>query len=52
MGLCYSISYGLAAGFIFYVIIKVVKGKTKEVSPVLWIVTGLFLINFIVLAIL
>jgi AGZA family xanthine/uracil permease-like MFS transporter len=52
MGLCYSISYGIAAGFIFYVIIKVVKGKTKEVSPVLWIVTGLFLINFIVLAIL
>ena len=50
MGLCYSISYGIAAGFIFYVIIKVVKGKTKEVSPVLWIVTGLFIINFIVLA--
>ncbi len=52
MGLCYSISYGIAAGFIFYVIIKVIKGKTKEISPVLWIVTGLFLINFIVLAIL
>ncbi|MGO2084138.1 NCS2 family permease [Vagococcus sp.] len=50
MGLCYSISYGIAAGFIFYVIIKTVKGKTKEVSPVLWIVTGLFVLNFVVMA--
>ncbi|MGX7023532.1 NCS2 family permease [Vagococcus hydrophili] len=50
MGFCYSISYGIAAGFIFFVIIKVVKGKSKEISPVLWIVTGLFLINFIVMA--
>ncbi|RGI30741.1 NCS2 family permease [Melissococcus sp. OM08-11BH] len=50
MGLAYSISYGIAAGFIFFVLIKVVKGKVKEISPVLWIVTGLFVINFIVLA--
>ncbi|MGY3766112.1 NCS2 family permease [Vagococcus vulneris] len=50
MGLCYSISYGIAAGFIFFVIIKLVKGKRKEVSPVLWVVTGLFVINFIMLA--
>lgn len=50
MGLAYSISYGIAAGFIFFVLIKVVKGKVKEISPVLWIVTGLFIINFIVLA--
>ncbi|MGY3703083.1 guanine permease [Vagococcus martis] len=50
MGLAYSISYGIAAGFIFYVLIKVVKGKVKEVSPVLWVVTALFIINFIVLA--
>ncbi|MGX4686014.1 NCS2 family permease [Vagococcus sp. JNUCC 83] len=50
MGLVYSISYGIAAGFIFYVLIKVVKGKVKEVSPVLWVVTALFIINFVVLA--
>ncbi|MGO3733112.1 MAG: NCS2 family permease [Vagococcus sp.] len=50
MGLCYSISYGIAAGFIFYVIVKLVKGKAKEISPVLWVVTGLFIVNFIVLA--
>lgn len=50
MGLCYSISYGIAAGFIFFVMIKLVKSKAKEVSPVLWVVTGLFVINFVMLA--
>lgn len=52
MGLCYSISYGIAAGFIFYTIVKVIKGKTKEISPILWIVDILFILNFIILAIL
>lgn len=50
MGFCYSISYGIAAGFIFYCIIKVVRGKAKEISPVLWVATGLFVLNFVVLA--
>ena len=52
MGLCYSISYGIAAGFIFFAIVKVVKGKGKEVSPVLWIVNALFILNFVIMAIL
>ncbi|MFZ1781555.1 MAG: NCS2 family permease [Enterococcus aquimarinus] len=52
MGLCYSISYGIAAGFIFFAIVKVVKGKGKEVSPVLWIVNALFILNFLIMAIL
>ncbi len=52
MGLCYSISYGIAAGFIFIAIVKVVKGKGKEVSPVLWIVNALFILNFVIMAIL
>lgn len=52
MGLCYSISYGIAAGFIFYAIVKVAKGKAKEVSVILWIVDALFILNFLILAIL
>ena len=51
MALCYSISYGIAAGFIFYCIVKVCKGKAKEVHPILWVSTGLFILNFVVLAI-
>ena len=52
MGLCYSISYGIAAGFIFFALVKVVKGKAREVSPILWIVNVLFILNFIILALL
>lgn len=52
MGLCYSISYGIATGFIFYAVVKVAKGKAREVSPILWIVNALFILNFIILAIL
>ncbi len=51
MALCYSISYGIAAGFIFYCITKVCKGKAKEVHPILWVATALFILNFILLAI-
>ena len=52
MGLSYSISNGIATGFIFYVIVKLVKGKSKEINPVLWVSTLLFILNFIVTAIL
>ena len=50
MALCYSISYGIAAGFIMYCIVKVCRKKIKEISPVLWICTGLFVLNFVLLA--
>jgi len=52
MGLCYSISYGIAAGFIFYCIVKIVKGETKDINPVLWVATLLFILNFVILALL
>lgn len=50
MGLGYSISYGIAAGFIFYCIVKICKGQFKEVHPILKVSTLLFLLNFVVLA--
>ncbi len=50
MALCYSISYGIAGGFIFFCITKTVVGKGKEVSPVIWVASGLFIINFIITA--
>lgn len=33
MALCYSISYGIAAGFIFYCIAKICKKQAKNVRP-------------------
>lgn len=50
MALAYSISYGIAAGFIFYCIVKLVKGEGKEISPVLWISTLLFILNFVLMS--
>ena len=51
MALCYSISYGIAAGFIFSIIVKICQKKIKEINPILWVCAGLFLLNFILLAI-
>ncbi|GII65190.1 MFS transporter [Sphaerisporangium krabiense] len=46
MPFTYSISNGIGAGFITYVMIKLVKGKAREVHPLLWLVTALFVIYF------
>ena len=50
MALCYSISYGIGFGFITYCLVKVCKKQAKEIYPILWVVTGLFILNFVVLA--
>lgn len=50
MAFAYSISVGIALGFIFYCLVKVIKGKAKEVHPILWGSTALFLIYFIFMA--
>lgn len=52
MPFAYSISMGIASGFIFYVIIKICKGRAKEVHPIMYIVTALFIVNYIVTAVL
>ena len=38
IALSYSISTGLAFGFISFVLIKTVAGKAKEVKPTMWII--------------
>ena len=48
MALCYSISYGIAAGFVFYCITKVCKKQAKKVHPILWVATVLFVLNFVI----
>ncbi|MFG1707534.1 NCS2 family permease [Nonomuraea sp. M3C6] len=46
MPFTYSISNGIGAGFITYVLIKLVRGKSREIHPLLWGVTILFVIYF------
>ena len=50
MAFSYSISYGIAAGFLFFIIVKLALGKVKDISPVIIVVSIFFLINFVVLA--
>jgi AGZA family xanthine/uracil permease-like MFS transporter len=46
MPLTFSITVGIGAGFVMYVLIKVVKGKAGEVHPLMWVVAVAFLIYF------
>ena len=50
MALAYNISIGIAFGFIFYVIVKLVTKKAKEVHPILWVSSGLFVVYFVLMA--
>ncbi len=46
MPFAYSITAGIGAGFIAYVVIKVVKGRAAAVHPLLWVIGVLFVIYF------
>jgi AGZA family xanthine/uracil permease-like MFS transporter len=47
----YSISNGIAAGFLFYCIVKLCRGKIKEIHPILAVTAGVFLLSFILQAV-
>jgi adenine/guanine/hypoxanthine permease len=49
--LTFSIATGLSLGVIAFSIVKLAAGKYREVSIVLWILTGLFLLRYIYLAV-
>lgn len=51
MPLSYSITTGIQFGFIFYIIVNIVNGKRKDVSPIIYIFSLLFIIDFIYRAI-
>jgi AGZA family xanthine/uracil permease-like MFS transporter len=46
MPFTYSISAGIGAGFITYVLIKAVRGKAAQIHPLMWVVAVLFVIYF------
>ena len=46
MPFTYSISVGIGAGFLAFVLIKAVRGKFAQVHPLMWVVAGLFLVYF------
>jgi adenine/guanine/hypoxanthine permease len=46
MPFTYSITVGIGAGFLAYVLIKVVRGKAAEVHVLMWVVAALFAVFF------
>ena len=49
MPLAYSISEGIAIGVISYVVINVVCGKAKKVTPLMYVLAVLFVLKYILL---
>ena len=51
MPLAYSITTGIEFGFIFYSLVNIYNNKAKEVSPIIYIFSFLFLLKYIIMAI-
>jgi adenine/guanine/hypoxanthine permease len=49
MPLSYSIATGIAIGFIFYPVTMIVKGRRKEVHPIMYLFFVIFILYFIFL---
>jgi len=46
MPFTYSITAGIGAGFVVYVLLKIVRGKSGMVHPLLWAISALFVVYF------
>jgi AGZA family xanthine/uracil permease-like MFS transporter len=46
MPFTYNISVGIGAGFVSYVVIRLLQGRSKEIHPLLALVAGLFVVYF------
>lgn len=51
MPLSYSITTGIQFGFVLYILVNLVNGKGKQVSPMIYVFTLLFLVDFVYRAI-
>ncbi len=47
MPLTFSISEGIALGFVVYAGLKLCLGRAREVTPLAWVLAALFLAHFI-----
>lgn len=45
--LTYSVSNGIGMGFIAYVIVALVTGRSKKIKPLMWVATAAFLVYFL-----
>jgi len=47
MPFTYNISYGIGFGFISYTLIKLLRGKFRQLHPLMIVVSALFVVAFI-----
>ena len=50
MPLTFSIANGLALGFIFYPLLKLLTGRAREASPLCYVLAGLFVLRYVYLS--
>lgn len=43
----YSVSVGIGVGFVVYALIQLVMGQARKVHPLMWVVSGLFVVYFL-----
>jgi adenine/guanine/hypoxanthine permease len=48
--LTFSIATGLSLGVLSYALVKLGSGRSREISPLIWILAGLFLLRYIFLS--
>ncbi len=48
IALSYSISTGLAFGFISFTLLKIIAGKFEDIKPVMWLIAGLSVLYFVI----
>jgi adenine/guanine/hypoxanthine permease len=46
MPFTYSITAGIGAGFVVYVLLKIVRGKSSMVHPLMWVISAMFVLYF------
>ncbi len=46
MPFTYSITAGIGAGFVTYVVIKIARGHARQLHPLMWLITVLFVLYF------
>ena len=47
MPFTYSIANGIMFGVLTWLVLKVVRGKFKEIHPIMWVVGALFVVRII-----
>jgi AGZA family xanthine/uracil permease-like MFS transporter len=47
MPFTYNISVGIGAGFVSFVVIRIIQGRSKEIHPLMYLVSGLFMVYFL-----